>query len=401
MTIHGLSKVLHGGSRIERVVWFAFILFGFTLAILTTVKLWQNYFDDRLNVVYTKYKDVERMYIPTITMCDQKKRQILDSSVQIDPRHENPSILLYKDIKECSHNTSGIGCLNDALFGIGSLTASKDYSNIENANHLLSLEPGIESVCVTFNKNGSLYTTTSDKMVRIVILQNPKYPKRKWTQIYVNNPGEQYYKASTNVLQASREVYSIGMEKTEVERLGEPYSNCKSDDDNNEKDKLETNIFGGVYSSVKCVESCRLREIVESCGDVPFQYRHFIPNKWYSSSHNNKNISALEKCIKDHKSKRYCKLSCPHSCQQNKIKLSIVKGSAIHSNALFLLFSFPTMTVEHIEEFRLYSWQELLSNFGGVLGLMTGFSLMSVFEIIIYLILLVNEKFIKHKLVNG
>ena len=75
MTIHGMSKALYGSSWLEKLNWVMFILFGFTLAILVTRQLWIDFFENRVNTVYTKYKQVDQLSWPTVTYCDHDAYQ--------------------------------------------------------------------------------------------------------------------------------------------------------------------------------------------------------------------------------------------------------------------------------------------------------------------------------------
>ena len=62
------------------------------------------------------------------------------------------------------------------------------------------------------------------------------------------------------------------------------------------------------------------------------------------------------------------------------------------SNTLELYFQFKAMTERKLKEEPLQSWGDVLAGFGGVLGLMTGFSLMSAVELFIYATLLAYER---------
>ena len=58
MTIHGLSKILHGDYSVERIAWCVLLATGFVMAVVVTWGLWKDFFDNRVNTVYTKYKEV-------------------------------------------------------------------------------------------------------------------------------------------------------------------------------------------------------------------------------------------------------------------------------------------------------------------------------------------------------
>ena len=75
----------------------------------------------------------------------------------------------------------------------------------------------------------------------------------------------------------------------------------------------------------------------------------------------------------------------------------MTKEKATYPNLTLIDFHFTSMSHELIEEIPLRNLVEALSNFGGCLGLMTGVSMMSLFEIAIYVILLTNERWFRYQ----
>ena len=59
----------------------------------------------------------------------------------------------------------------------------------------------------------------------------------------------------------------------------------------------------------------------------------------------------------------------------------------------YIEIMFDGMAEERLEERHLQTWTQFLANFGGILGLMTGFSLMSLIEVIIYMALYAISKY--------
>ena len=55
---------------------------------------------------------------------------------------------------------------------------------------------------------------------------------------------------------------------------------------------------------------------------------------------------------------------------------------------------------EMIEEVPAYTWEKLFSDFGGCVGLMTGTSVLSIVEIIIFISLVVMERVYRRQEVN-
>ena len=67
-SFHPDSKVLHSEFLIERVAWGAFIALGVTLALAITYNLWSVFLNRAVNVNYTKYKQINAVAMPTITV---------------------------------------------------------------------------------------------------------------------------------------------------------------------------------------------------------------------------------------------------------------------------------------------------------------------------------------------
>ena len=234
MTIHGLSKVLEGKNSIEKIMWLLFITLGLTLAVFVTQQLWNEYFENKVSTIYTKYKHTSKQPWPTITYCDVLKyNSLMNSNMDAYiPQHNTtqdaqkaPKPMLYDEIYECSHDRET--CLRGAIFGISINVVSKDYSSGGNHNELLSLEPGINTACATVNINGSMSSSMAGNNLAITILPAADY----WGMFFINPPGERYYNTTPTVHWVRQEWYSLELKRTMVLKKGKPHSNCISASD--------------------------------------------------------------------------------------------------------------------------------------------------------------------------
>ena len=80
-------------------------------------------------------------------------------------------------------------------------------------------------------------------------------------------------------------------------------------------------------------------------------------------------------------------------CYEEDIKMSLDYHKGRFPNYLELAFTFQSFLVEIVEEVPAYTWQELFANFGGCVGLMTGASILSLFELCIFFGLVVFDFF--------
>ena len=150
-----------------------------------------------------------------------------------------------------------------------------------------------------------------------------------------------------------------------------------------------------IYPQTKCQQSCYLKKLYEQCKFVPYQYQRWIPQHWIAKHGKSYNRPANLKCFRKHKL-RYQRQECPEcakSCQQTTHEfttniLPYYKRSQNHITRID--FRFTSSMKISIQEYEKYTLVEMLSAIGGLLGLLTGCSVMSICELIfvIFLVLL-------------
>ena len=96
------------------------------------------------------------------------------------------------------------------------------------------------------------------------------------------------------------------------------------------------NTFGGEYSVRKCNETCRLQYVMNTCGQVPLQYRHFVPDSWYSTNDENDvifqrnqpfNASVCTKNDTQHSAKKIeCESQCQIECDSENYRVTVFFG---------------------------------------------------------------------------
>ena len=125
-------------------------------------------------------------------------------------------------------------------------------------------------------------------------------------------------------------------------------------------------------------------------------YRRHLkdPSTFKTNIHRTNNtkedIHETEQCIakESHNSAvtKWCNDQCPiPPCHADNYEVLMMSDpSPDRVNMLELAFTFPQLVEETIEDIPAYNWQDLFANFGGCVGLMTGASVLSLFEILIY-----------------
>ena len=114
-------------------------------------------------------------------------------------------------------------------------------------------------------------------------------------------------------------------------------------------------------------------------------------------SRNNLSQEIKEACLRsveaDLNSNRICSSLCEiQPCFEEDVKVSLEYQPFPVQSYLEVAFTFPSFIEETIEERPSYTWTDLFANFGGSLGLMTGASILSFAELIIFFILYFIEK---------
>ena len=185
-----------------------------------------------------------------------------------------------------------------------------------------------------------------------------------------------------------RKRFSFDLEIHESLRLKLPYkSNCSDNPGG------QYNYFPRRYTLQRCHFSCKLLHIYKTCGAVGDQWMQYIPKSEKRKYNNNKTDDEKRKCLSDytklHNNQGRCQ-HCPKPCHEKSHKLLNVGvfDDYESNNQYHLVFtvSYQDLMVNMIEK-PLYDIVDVVSGFGGILGLLTGCSALSVIEIfaVIYL----------------
>lgn len=252
-----------------------------------------------------------------------------------------------------------------------------------------------------WNYNGDFHNDENRLDIVISVnetLDNKIYDKDKDDiRIYVNRK-ETYLALQNNFLTTSMyQHFQLSFKKTEVQRLPAPYtSKCVANS--------AANIFPGEYSLEHCMATKRCVNSFKKCGDTYDFCFYYIPEELKKAYFKkNKTIREMHECLQkvyyDNRRVTDCDLPCHDT-------LFEIYGSSFHfreepKNMEFRLsmrFEEPyTFRLEKEEE--LYGWGDLLGGIGGNVGLFCGFSVLSLVEILSFVVLRVWVSFAKRHLV--
>ena len=293
---------------------------------------------------------------------------------------------------------------------------------MNNKNHNVPCtrkDPLLANQCVVINPNFDKLQEEASKPMTKTLTIYPSGKKPFPLQVWIS-PVEAVWKFGSGSYQTTIDgpgKYRYAMKKTTIKRLPAPYSR-PSCIQKGSKDALEKNLFIGLYTRDKCEESCVLKLMLLECKAAYYFYRAYIRDKTYLNSFIDESIDRNEgtKCWdRVSRSNRYkiraCKATCYQPCEEERYTISetshpwsdhqkkIQQRQTNHENMKTVRLSvyFSELNEIEIAESPSYDRVTLLANFGGMLGLMTGMSAISLLEILIWVLLSVIAC-VKHRM---
>ena len=212
-------------------------------------------------------------------------------------------------------------------------------------------------------------------------------------EVFVHYADELFpFLQSKPVYMEANESDEINIELKQYKRLEAPFaSNCRKNS--------ESMIFPGEYSKLKCVESLKCVNAFKTCGDSYDVCREFIPaqvkNKYAKQFSIENEISNLTDCLEAEFAKEYDK-ECGLPCNEHiytVITSFTTNCPWLNVNERQIFIDYPLNPYYHVfEEAQLYSFEQLLCECGGLFGLFTGSSAISIIEIVVFFCLLLFRK---------
>ncbi len=170
-------------------------------------------------------------------------------------------------------------------------------------------------------------------------------------------------------------------------------------------------VIGGPYTQKNCQSSCLLLQIYDRCGSVLEKGRPFMPINEYPNTDKYISKTQFDSCVQNvYQSMNFPSCDCPIPCTQvyyntevsrrpwrnsfiggevrggltnffnisrEEVNIDFLKKNLIHLS----VFHSDFMNVT-IEEKELYNLESLFCDVGGLMGLLIGASVISLFEII-------------------
>ena len=242
--------------------------------------------------------------------------------------------------------------------------------------------------CFTWNYAGNLSDIYSHATIELDF-NKPFWLKKEETIVALpHDPRAHEVDITKQVkIQANKEV-EIKLDKTIIKRLPAPYpSKCS--------DEKGEDIFPGKYTRRSCIESHNFIRMFQECGDTLDYVHQFIPEKVKKKYAKNQSIAEASRCIWAFGSRALQRTtSCGFPC--NDYDLSVIHSTnelkGTKSKYRIIIQFQKVDTYQTIEEKEIYTWDQMLSEMGGLIGLIIGASVISVVEILVYLFLVFLKK---------
>ncbi|XP_066933077.1 acid-sensing ion channel 4-A-like [Clytia hemisphaerica] len=382
LSIHGLSRIV-SGKPLSRLIWTVLVISSLTVAILITKEHWDAYLRHD-SVTTTTITTQNEIPMPAVTICNygdiNRARRHFDGR---SPLYSKPA-LVDLNMRGCGQDLNACMGNNTAIIKVQNVSA--DYVRWATQNDLVKFDETTN--CYTISNY--VQTVPSD-ILSVQIVADRTWDL--WTELYINSAEETFLEASSTVYWASEGFYHVNIEKKIIQRLGLPYTDCVEG-----AGSYAQNKFEGNYTVKKCKKGCLFEKVFEKCGNVPLMYKkhmrepHRFDNQTYVS--NTDGEACLRSLENDYGVTAECDDVCHlQPCYEEDIKMSLDYHWSKDPNFLEFVLTFQTFLVEQVDEVPAYTWQDLFANFGGCVGLMTGASILSFFELFIYFALIVMDYF--------
>ena len=420
-TTHGLPNIIRSKNIVLKIIWSILFLIGVGLTIYCLIKTVTEYLEYSVTTEVRSI-NVNEIEFPTITICNSNQvsteyglnyyksvfKKIdfdIDDQFKQDPTTnwylmsiDNivPAKYFYEiPIIERRNLTLPIEIMFDSAYLDDTLFTAEDFQWIFNP---------IYGNCYIFNPNGNVKFVKSYKQNEMLYRQNQlnmvfvlkhpemidKYGFDKSLFVSFNEVKSNPFIGFKNLIELPvGSMHKIRLEKSVFNKYPKPYSNCDFvvDDDVNFPAGFDAKYYNQIksagyhYSQSLCISFCKIDLIGKDCTlrisslNAPNNVNNFCPNKNltvrdelpFSEFFENKQID--EKCEK----------MCPLEC--NTIEYQVVSTPGFiktinlqenYSDYIRLSIYYNSFSYLNYKESPTISIYNLISNIGGVLGLLLG-----------------------------
>lgn len=413
LTIHGLPRITKHKWLVSKLFWGVVFIgacsYLFYALYISVSKYHQRHFVTKI----LKEKQNE-MQFPTLTICDS---DTVTDFINMESFPKNCSEYLHKP----TENKSKLFTYGCKLFLAG-MTESCLFGGNKKCSFPLNFTAAFNwNLCYSLNRQGTLHQNghrrdyglemflfKNDSDVEVNDIQS--FPPLRATQfirglLLMVHPSDEHVGFSfENAIPLIPGTYTEVVLKKQIHhRLQAPYStNCSSQ-------TTVPLLFPGAVTEHNCHISCLFHQTYKLCGDVPPQGRLFLSIDKFPSRE--KNESKLKQCLQDlYANEASIKCDCNTPCYKEIYETKIFntplrKASftpnmrkdlsnalsmpqenfdvdGIKQHVVRLSVFYESFIVDRYIDQPLQEIADLLSNFGGLMGLFVGASVISLLEVL-------------------
>ena len=351
-TIHGLSKIFTG-HPVERVFWFVCLM-----TVLSFTGFMCHYYQTiyQEKDIRTEIRVVEKdeLQLPVVTVCNPKSLYC----------HENRSLLKPEWNEACGVKEVKIGETVDGQFKSKTLNLSG---------------------CINFNVDGKLWQKGKNELKMDISVYNEDYKAISLFHVSNHKNFKQYPTMQQHLTRWKINLIDI-QEITAVQRLPSPYpSKCSNGEGLN-------NFFSSVYNQASCVESCFLQDMLDDCRTVIDRWKKLLTPMMRKQMVISSNYSTKQCLIKHlnhlNRGQNPPRCNCPLSCTEVMYTVHALDGRTDdhqRHGAIEHKIKYRSMQQTDITEIPAYSMSTMMAEIGGLVGVLSGVSVLSVIELACYI----------------
>ncbi|GFR91625.1 acid-sensing ion channel 4 [Elysia marginata] len=440
-SMHGLSRAMADRPLWRRLIWAALVIGFVVWATYNTTQIISDFQGHPvMTSVSNEYQG--KLQFPAVTICNMNRirnsrvprivrnlvRYYSAAGARMSDINEIISLVMRnypaESQKEMGHQ------LEDMLF---SCTFGAERCSADNFTYIYNLQYGN---CYTFaSSQFSNRSEWSSKRagprhglnLELDIQYGDYLPSSPaaGVKVVIHDNGEVPFPEDGGLIAGPGLYTTIGIRKSKIKRLPDPYGNCIQELDTNNNQK---NLFaksGFKYSLNACLKSCFQVHIYKACNccdsSLPCDSDSLQSGAGRTATGGSIeycNVTSEEsgRCL--NKTAHYfagnklgCAKFCPPPCEESTFSKSVSIGKWPTRNYLALVMYnrgiqsniedyiayagvtmlkvdiyFDSLSLEKVESQPAYSWNKLLGDIGGQLGLMLGFSILTAVEILELLI---------------
>ena len=381
-TTHGLANVFHGNSRMERFCWAIIIIFAFAFTAYLSREVVTAVAEHKLVNDYS-IKEVDSLPLPKVIICmrtsilprNEVKFSWETMNCDLKKKSKKKSKMCKRIVKRYkAKGLSSLQMINKSISRRASF-----YIPTETTYHSRGIR-----VCEILNSDGEWKQILDSKRNSVnVPLRGGVL--RLWFQApdEIANPYDMPERNAIIINYGDIVEYKLKV-KTVVK------VDCNHDDY-----AEAASPFSGRYTYLKCKNTCHVRFYMKKCRFLPSEYQKLVKRSWLQQFNLSHDAKRNAECLAKHHTSKGDRMLCYEDCKQDCAKKMYevdVQTRRTNTNETKLKIYFPALLEETITERHLATWQEAFGLLGGTLGLLTGTSVLSVIEVLIFTVACVLYK---------